>query len=441
MALGGKKGAYIGGKATGDGLTAGTETYMKEEAADRADRKLDIEERRAGKAAKDAAWVEDEDEYGRTLLRNKVTNEVKRSLDDKGQQIWRPNEPIYGVNPSTGLVEARLKYKERPGQETAAKTQPSVQVSRSIGQQFENYKKARLKEGVDILFDPGLEDIKDLDPNGQRPANMTEKQWREKQYIFAKAKAGWDEQISQAAKSKREKAQSTAQKRSELLARAQIDNLKTYRDKIFIPEKAQTDKLVEWLNMGGDTKVENAGLYMAFMKTAQQDPSVIREGDQRTIEAYLDFGTKLSQIESIFRGKGKMSPQLKADIMKFFDEVNRYRQSKQAREINRYATDAYKNGDESYQIFTQGADSTAKGEAKDYAVRELAGKRPLTPQEFKEAVRSGNIGNGSIYMRSEMPGVVLIHENLVRQKTIDPQSGATTFKIVDPGNSTPWRVQ
>lgn len=457
MALGGKKGAYIGGKATGDGLTAGAETYMKEEAADRAERKLDIESRKADKAAKTAAernafdkmFV---DQEGKKWFYD-ANNQIQPVMIPSGPngekvQAREANVPIESYNPMNQQFSTRMKFEGTPQQGDESQTLTTLQSE--IADARDSAKRVKIPQGLYVPKE--LDDLAAKYPNasmtGQKPEGISSKDWmrlkstyvmwrdkKEKQIELFQSKL-WDQE--NIGKKKEAERKVTEDK---LMVKQDLGNMNQYRDKIFTPDNEKIKKAVEWLNMGGDTQAENAAVYFAYMKEAQQDPSVIREGDQRTIESFMNFGTKIANIQAVFDNKGKMSPTMKADILKFMGEVKRLREARLAKEVNNFANQAFDRGQDAYKTFTDGMSPYVKGDVMEYANRELAGKKPITRQQLAEAIKLGLIGNGSMYMLADSPGQVFIHTGLVREKIIDPQSGRSNFKLQVVGKPTPWRVK
>jgi hypothetical protein len=417
----GKKGAFLGAASTGKGLAAGVDQKNKE------DELIAKQKKEAGNKFDKTIT----DQYGRQYFYDE--NNKLQPVIVNGEQIRKPNVPTY--NPQTGLHLAKT-YEDLPGETP----EPAGAISMAgemidIGTMAE---KAKIKDGAAV--DPQLEAFYLKYPKatfeGPAPEGVSQRQWEN---IKARHTIQKDTIMKQIRGQQTESGKQKTDPMEMILARQQINNMNSYRDKTYRPAMEKIDRAQKWLSTLGNNSVENAAAYFDYMKEVQGDSSVIREGDQRTIESYFNFGTKLGQIKAVFDNKGRMSDEMKSDIKKFLSSVADFQDRKLAVSMNQFATEAYAGGEKSYRVFVSGMTPEAKSSINSYVSRQLSGKQPMSKQDIADGVASGAVGNGTMYR--DAAGNIFIHTGLSRDEEYDPQTGITKKVIKSVGKPVLWRVK
>jgi hypothetical protein len=444
FALAGKKGAYLGASATGKGLQEGAEMSFKE-IKDQEDEK---------KYAKDVT-----NEYGQIFEVYRDGTSKPRVDPTTGDYMFAANEKRTVFDPQTGERVDTLKFKERPAgyptrpgqtaQSQQTQQAPMEQAQKgtaktTIAREIAEIESNRRRVGFEGTFTPTeISALVEQNPN-MTEDDLTEEQRRRWIREKIKEKERIADEEARIAADKRQAAREQDRKKNvvdKTIVNQQLKNLNAYRDGTFKKDKEMIDRVDKWASMDGNTQSEGSALFFDYMKMAQADETAIREGDQRTIESYLNFSTRWSQIESVFRDGGKMSPELRADIQKFMAAVKRFKMAKLAITTNDFANQSYESGEATYKAFVSGISPEIKGPAVRYAQEQLAGKRPITEKELADGVRAGIVGNGTMYQLTNRPGEIFIHTGIVREPVFDPQTKTTQRVLKVVGTPTPWRVK
>lgn len=433
-ALHGTKGAYLGAAATGKGLQEGATEMDRQTRLDnetkRADAAANRTEKQAKAAEKKAAFDKRiTDEYGNQWFYDENNNLSPVMVN--GKQLREANTPISSYNAQTGQQETRMKFEAAPG--TPKVQEIPVNVRGAVNDLIGQSTKAGLK-GFSVP--PEVEAFIAKNPEGTMN-DMTPTMRQRFMKVMDDQRALINRQLGDAATQARKpvKAEKAQQVREDTIGRKQqINNLNRFRDTIYAKDIQKIKDMESWSRGGFDTKFENAALYFKGMKEVQQDESVIREGDQKTIESYFSIGTKLGQIESVINNKGKMSDDLKSDILKFLRSSSEFKQNQLATATNNFVNEAARENPKKAEWAMSDMDPTMKANAREFARKKLANAQKLSRQQIADGVVNGTIQNGTMYY--DYTGNPFIHQGITYQQT--PQG---KLRMTNAGAPIRWRIK
>jgi hypothetical protein len=425
----GTKGAYLGAASTGKGLSAGVDEYQKEEkmkqARDIARSKQSLKGSIAEKAGKPGGETEDAAGFVYKYDASGKPQPVK--LPD-GSQLRRSNAPRTMVTPS-GQTITTTPFEGKQEYETA---QPSTEGLKTIGDRVKSKEAAWASIGRKPSVPEEFSRYQDINPDDP----STPKSLRERYYKWETKDAADLARAQESDISAKQKVKTAAVKKPSVDTigrKQQISNINKFRDTVYAKDMAKIIDMEMWASNGFNTQVENAALYFKYMKEVQGDDSVIREGDQRTIESYFNIGTKLGQIGAVLDNKGRMSEELKADMLKFLRASTEFKKRQLAMTTNAYVNEAAKTNPQMAEWALADMDAGIKASAREFSRQKMASAQKLTKQQIADGVAAGKIDNGTMYYDSV--GNPFVHQGVMyRMEGNKP-------RMINAGYPVRWRIK
>jgi hypothetical protein len=425
----GTKGAYLGAASTGKGLSSGVDTYQEEQkrkdAMDIAKTRQSVKGSVAEKAGKPGGETED---AAGLVYKYDASGKARPVMLPNGEQLRRSNAPSIKLTQS-GQSIPQTKYEGKSTYETA---QPSTEGLKTIGDRVRSKELAWKEIGRKPSVPEEFSRYQDINPDDP----STPKALRERYYRWETKDAAdlLKAQESDISASKREKVAVAKKLAVDTIGRKQqINNINKFRDTTYSKDMVKIKEMELWASNGFDTTVENAALYFKYMKEVQGDDSVIREGDQRTIESYFNIGTKLGQIGAVLDNKGRMSDALKSDMLKFLRASADFKKRQLAMTTNSYINEAAKTNPQMVEWALTDMDAPMKSNAREFARQRLAGAQKMTKQQIADGVLAGKIDNGSMYYDSV--GNPFVHQGIV-YKNVDGKP-----RMINAGYHVRWRIK
>jgi hypothetical protein len=408
----GNKGAYLGAAATGKGLSAGVDEYQQEEKMKQA---RDIA--RSRQAGKSGGETEDASGF---VFKYDASGKPKPVMLPDNSQLRRSNSPRTMVTPS-GQTITTTPFEGKQQFETA---EPSTEGLKTIGDRVKSKGSAWASIGRKPSVPEEFSRYQNINPDDP----STPKSLRERYYKWETKDA--------ADLAKAQEADISAEKKPSVDTigrKQQISNINKFRDTTYAKDMAKIKEMELWASNGFDTQVENAALYFKYMKEVQGDDSVIREGDQRTIESYFNIGTKLGQIGAVLDNKGRMSEELKTDMLKFLRSSADFKKRQLAMTTNSYVNEAAKTNSQMAEWAMTDMDAGIKSSAREFARQRLASAQKLTKQQIADGVAGGTIDNGTMYYDSV--GNPFVHQGIMyRMEGNKP-------RMINAGYTVRWRIK
>jgi hypothetical protein len=425
----GNKGAYLGAAATGKGLSAGVDEHQKEEKMKQA---IDIARLRqavkgsvAEKAGKPGGETEDASGF---VFKYAASGQLKPVMLPDGSQLRRSNAPRTMVTPS-GQTITTTPFEGKQQFETA---EPSTEGLKTIGDRVKSKESAWASIGRKPSVPEEFSRYQNINPDDpSTPKSLRERYYKwETKDVADLAKA---QEADIAAKSRVKVAAEKKPSVDTIGRKQQISNINKFRDTTYAKDMAKIKEMELWASNGFDTQVENAALYFKYMKEVQGDDSVIREGDQRTIESYFNIGTKLGQIGAVLDNKGRMSEELKTDMLKFLRASADFKKRQLAMTTNSYVNEAAKTNSQMAEWAMTDMDAGIKSSAREFARQRLESAQKLTKQQIADGVAGGTIDNGTMYYDSV--GNPFVHQGIMyRMEGNKP-------RMINAGYPVRWRIK
>jgi hypothetical protein len=203
-------------------------------------------------------------------------------------------------------------------------------------------------------------------------------------------------------------------------------------DREYVPLNDLKNRTQPYLDqMNKDLKnVTDPMKWQSFLKTIQQDASVVRPGES---EMAMQFMPVSQKIDSWFNRYGKldsvMTAELGRDINQLFVNLRKIKESNFVDKMNEEKLNAANLGKD--RIFEQSMTGDGKTIVKDWAREHLAGSKKMTPVEVAQGMKAGQLKNGDMFYSPQGKPY------MIRGIKYD----GNTFQQTTPGRAVPWRFQ